>query len=102
MAVMKKTFLPGSVGVYLKGGEGGGEVTDSGSSGKPAKKKAKINHLTPGAVPPVTIKEPTPSELESKRQLDLVMAAIQANNLPSIIIRKKHHNPADEYDRFLL
>lgn len=30
---------------------------------------------------------------ENKRQLNLVMAAIQANNLPSIIIRKRHRDP---------
>ena len=56
----------------------------------PPKRKVKVDPVKP------TSNEPTPEQIENRRQLSLVMAAIQDNNMPSIIIRKKHQNPADK------
>lgn len=74
----------GSVEVYMKE-----EDNLPANHPPPPKRKVKVDPVKP------TSNEPTPEQIENRRQLSLVMAAIQDNNMPSIIIRKKHQNPAD-------
>merc|ERR1712154_251370 len=75
----------GSVEVYMKEDDGN---LQANPAPPPPKRKARTN---PIKVPV----EPSPEQVEASRQLGLVMAAIHENNIPSIIIRKKHHNQAD-------
>ena len=81
-------ILLGSVDVYLKE-EDDKVFSPSGKKKKDHSDSASYNYASARKKARLERNECP----ENKRQLNLVMAAIQANNLPSIIIRKRHRDP---------
>ena len=81
-------MLLGSVDVYLKE-EDDKVFSPSGKKKKDHSDSASYNYASARKKARLERNECP----ENKRQLNLVMAAIQANNLPSIIIRKRHRDP---------